>query len=149
MRRRTSLGLVAATTLFGHATRAVAAPPVYQRSGYAIEGYDAVAYFTNPKAIKGLTAFTARWRDATWLFVSAENRSAFRANPERYAPQYGGHCAMSMAGGKKVSADPEAWRVEREKLYLNSSVKVRDSWLLRMDQYIKEADWWWQRSYAT
>jgi len=36
---------------------------------------------------------------ATWHFASDENRKTFRADPSRYAPQYGGYCAYAVAGG--------------------------------------------------
>src|SRR5262245_20174690 len=139
--RRKALGMAVAMAVAGYAAAASAAPPVYQKDGYAIDGYDAVAYFTTQKPAKGLPAYRSRWRDATWLFVSAANKATFDASPEKYAPQYGGHCSLAMAGGKKSGGAPDAWRIEKGKLYLNGSLKVRDNWLMNMDQHIKDADW--------
>ena len=59
-------------------------------SGVAIKGYDTVAYFTEGRAIKGETEFALSWQDARWLFANARHRDLFAANPERYAPQFGG-----------------------------------------------------------
>ncbi len=59
--------------------------------GVAIKGYDTVAYFTEGRAVKGKSKFSHTWNDAKWYFSSAENRDLFVANPEHYAPQYGGY----------------------------------------------------------
>lgn len=59
-------------------------------NGIAIKGYDSVAYHTEGRAIKGNKNFSYKWNDAEWYFATAENRDLFAANPERYAPQYGG-----------------------------------------------------------
>ena len=59
--------------------------------GVAIKGYDTVAYHTEKRAVKGSRQYTYKWNDAKWYFSSAENRNLFAADPERYAPQYGGY----------------------------------------------------------
>jgi len=58
--------------------------------GIAIKGYDTVAYFTEGRAVKGNKEFEFEWQDAKWRFASAANRDKFAANPQAYAPQYGG-----------------------------------------------------------
>ena len=59
--------------------------------GTAIKGYDTVAYHTVGNAVKGKSKYSYEWNDAKWHFASAENRDLFAANPEKYAPQYGGY----------------------------------------------------------
>lgn len=59
--------------------------------GVAIKGYDTVAYHTEGRAVKGSREFAYTWNDAEWYFSSAENKNLFVADPERYAPQYGGY----------------------------------------------------------
>jgi hypothetical protein len=59
--------------------------------GVAIKGYDTVAYFTDGRAVKGTAEFETLWQDARWQFASAEHRDMFKADPESYAPQYGGY----------------------------------------------------------
>lgn len=59
--------------------------------GVAIKGYDTVAYHTEGRAVKGRSEFSHEWNDAKWYFTSAENRNLFAADPERFAPQYGGY----------------------------------------------------------
>ena len=64
---------------------------ISQSWGVAIWGYDTVAYHTEGRAVKGKKKFSYEWNDATWRFVSAENRDLFIADPDRYAPQFGGY----------------------------------------------------------
>jgi YHS domain-containing protein len=59
--------------------------------GVAIKGYDTVTYWTEGRAMKGKRKFSHNWNDAKWYFASADNRDLFASDPERYAPQYGGH----------------------------------------------------------
>ena len=59
--------------------------------GVAIKGYDTVAYHTENRAVKGKREYSYNWNDAVWYFATAGNRDLFAADPERYAPQYGGY----------------------------------------------------------
>lgn len=59
--------------------------------GVAIKGYDTVAYHTEGRPVKGKREFSHKWNDAKWYFSSTGNRNLFAADPERYAPQYGGY----------------------------------------------------------
>ena len=94
----------------------------------AIEGYDPVAYFQEGKPVEGDSDYSYDWMDATWYFASSENRDRFAADPERYAPQYGGYCAWAVANGYAAKIDPEAWAVVDDKLYLNYSQDVQQQW---------------------
>lgn len=93
----------------------------------AIEGYDTVAYFTEGKAHLGSPEFTAEYGDAVWYFASAANRDLFAADPEAYAPQFGGLCAEGVAF-KEISANlsPETFQIVDGKLYLNYAVMWLD-----------------------
>jgi YHS domain-containing protein len=94
----------------------------------ALSGYDAVAYFTESKAVPGKAEFEHAWNGARWRFASAANRDRFAAAPESYAPQFGGYCAWAVSRGYTASGDPNAWSVVGGKLYLNYSMKVRAQW---------------------
>ena len=65
---------------------------------------------------------------ATWRFSTEANRDAFAANPEKYAPQYGGYCAYAVSEGYTASTTPEAWKIVDGKLYLNYSKDVQKIW---------------------
>lgn len=112
-------------------------------SDVAISGYDAVAYFTEAKPVKGKDQFVYQYQGATWKFSSANNLSLFKAMPYNYAPQYGGYCAWAMATGDIASAEPDQWTIYEGKLYLNYSRKINARWKENMQEFIRHADLHW------
>ncbi len=94
----------------------------------AIRGYDPVAYFTAGAPVEGSSSYEYEWNGATWRFSSAANKALFAANPETYAPQYGGYCAKALSEGNIASTVPEAWDIVDGKLYLNYSLDVQKQW---------------------
>ena len=127
------------------ATPAVAKDPVYTStfSNVAASGYDAVAYFTEGKPVEGSGDFTADYNGATWRFESSANRDVFLEDPERFAPQYGGYCAWAVSQGYTAAIDPDAWRIEDGKLYLNYSRSVQRRWERDIPGNIAKADKNW------
>lgn len=105
-------------------------PSVYTGivDGVAVGGYDPVAYFTAHRPVQGSSKFTYRYKGAEWRFSSEQNRALFVANPDHYAPQYGGFCAFAAARNAKASGDPQAWKIVDGKLYLNYSQDVKKQW---------------------
>jgi YHS domain-containing protein len=111
--------------------------------GVALGGYDAVAYFTDHKAVKGKASITYSWKGATWRFAAAKNRDVFKAEPAKYAPQYGGYCAYAVSQGATAEGDPKVWTIVGGKLYLNLSRGVQKIWAKNIPGYIKAADKNW------
>lgn len=111
--------------------------------GLAIKGYDPVAYFTGGGPAKGAPEFELSWNSAKWRFESVEHRDLFRADPEKYAPRYGGYCAYAVSQGKTADIDPEAWTIFEGRLYLNLNKDVQGLWERDMQVYIQEADKHW------
>ena len=124
-------------------------PDIYaHKKKGAIKGADPVAYFSlqqGADAIKGSKAISAEWNGATWHFANEENRSTFLANPEKYAPQYGGYCAFAVSHGFTKPTDPDAWRIVDGKLYLNLSKGIQKKWLKDVPGNIKRADANWPK----
>ena len=117
----------------------------FVKQGAAIGGTDPVAYFTEGKPIEGKDAFTATYDDVTWKFASAANRDLFVADPEKYAPQYGGFCAFGASKGFKVPVVPDAWKIVDGKLYLNYSKSVQSQWAQNIPGFIANGDTNWPR----
>lgn len=109
----------------------------------AISGYDTVAYFTKGKAIAGNVKYTATFNNAIYQFSSQENRDLFKSDPAKYAPQFGGYCAMGVAMERKFDVDPTAFKIVDNKLYLNLNSAVQQKWLTDVDGYIETADGNW------
>ena len=125
------------------ATSSVAETLQYATENGAIDGYDAVSYITDGQAERGSPDITAEWNGAIWRFTSAAHRNAFTENPEKYAPQYGGFCALGMAHGGDVPTNPEAWTIWEGKLYLNMIKEVSITWRYNPDKLIERADMKW------
>ncbi|MFQ5761355.1 MAG: YHS domain-containing (seleno)protein [Acidiferrobacterales bacterium] len=141
---RILLGLVvaaAAMSVFAGSPKKVATGP----DNVAIKGYDTVAYFTEGQAMKGKSKFVASWNDAEWHFANAAHRDLFTANPEGYAPQFGGFCANGLSQDMKVAADPEAWTIVDGKLYIKFSKGSRDRWRKDKAEKIKKAEENWAK----
>ena len=79
------------------------------------------------------------WHDTRWRFASAAHREAFVGDPNHYAPQYDGYCAMGLAmeKGHKATANPEAWAIVDGKLYVIHSLAGRERWLQNVAENIK------------
>ncbi|MEO1341182.1 MAG: YHS domain-containing (seleno)protein [Cyanobacteria bacterium J06635_13] len=92
----------------------------------------------------GNSEYETEWQNAIWRFSSAENQELFEADPDAYAPQYGGYCAKALSEGNVVSTGPEAWSIVNEKLYLNYSSEVQKQWEQDIEGNIKLADEMWQ-----
>lgn len=122
---------------------AMSAQSVFAEDGVAIRGYDPVAYFTEGRPLRGDPAHAANWGGVSWHFASAESRAAFIANPEAFAPQYGGFCAWAVAEGYTAPIDPQAWAVVEGRLYLNFSRHIQARWARDVPGNITRADANW------
>jgi hypothetical protein len=112
-------------------------------NGVILAGHDAVAYFTQNAAVEGKAKFTAVHNDAIYRFSSAANRDTFSANPDKYAPQYGGFCAYGAALGKKFDIDGKAFEVVDGKLYVNKNLDVYKTWVKNKANNIVKANTQW------
>src|ERR1700752_280943 len=113
----------------------------------SISGYDPVAYFTDGKPVQGKAEIEYLWHKWRWRFASDAHRELFVKDPEHYAPQYDGYCAMGVTNGDaahKDTVDPEAWAIVDGKLYLTHNQYWLGIWKEHSDEYIKSADASWQ-----
>jgi YHS domain-containing protein len=137
---------LAASTMTMIATPAYAdQAPVYTGllSRVAVSGYDPVAHFTDGRPVRGSEQFRINHQGYEYRFASAEHLAAFRANPTRYVPQYGGYCAWAVSQGYTASADPTNWRIVDGKLYLNYNDEVQSRWEQDIPGHIRSANSNW------
>ncbi len=92
-----------------------------------IEGYDSVSYFAVQKAVKGVPQLAYVWKGAVWYFSSQENLDRFKVEPDKYTPQLGSYCPISLSKGGKAIGKPGNWKIFNDKLYLFAK-----------EEYIKE-----------
>ena len=112
-------------------------------NGVILSGYDAVAYFTENKPVVGSAEFTAVYEGAIYRFASAKNRDTFKASPGKYAPAYGGYCALGTSFGKKFEVDGKAFRIVDGHLYVNKNLEVYDIWKKDISGNVVKADGFW------
>lgn len=143
--RRAALRLAASTPLvmLGAGTALASTPEIYAEGGIAINGHDPVAYFTDARPVRGNPALSHDWKGATWHFASAQARARFAADPEAFAPRYGGWCAYAVARGYTATTSPNAWHIHEGRLYLNYNRAVRALWLRDVPGEIARADANW------
>ena len=122
---------------------AACAGTYFEKGAAAIDGYDPVAYFKENKPVKGSDSFTVTHEGSTFRFSSAANRDAFVADPQKYAPQYGGFCAYAVANGYKAKIEPDAFTIVDDKLYLNYDQSVQRRWRRDIPGYIRKGDRNW------
>ena len=145
---KTAINLVSAVLLtFAMSSASAAIDAIYTGffSNEALRGYDTVAYFTMGMPIEGSDEYTFEYQGATWKFSSQEHLDLFKADPGKYAPQYGGYCAWAMANGDTASAEPDLWTIHEGKLYLNYSRRINQRWKADMENFIKSADVEWPK----
>ncbi|MGB0694553.1 MAG: YHS domain-containing (seleno)protein [Rhodospirillaceae bacterium] len=111
--------------------------------GLALRGYDPVAYFTLGAPTEGDPAITATHNGATYRFANAEHLAKFSADPDKYAPAYGGYCAIGTSFGRKFDGDPKLWDIADGKLYLNVAEGPHNRYLAEKAQVIPRADSKW------
>ena len=102
------------------------------KDGAAILGYDAVAYFTDNKAVKGNPKIQSEYGGAKYHFASVEHKTLFDANPARYAPAYGGYCGYAASIDRLSPISPEWFQIINGRLILQHNRKATD--LFNKDQ---------------
>ncbi|WP_269518176.1 YHS domain-containing (seleno)protein [Alteromonas sp. BMJM2] len=116
-------------------------------SSEAVGGYDTVAYFSLDKGdapVKGKSDWVTEYKGANWYFSSKTNLEKFRADPERYVPQYGGYCAWAVSAMNDFApGDAKYWAIVDGKLYLNYNKKVKNDWDADRALHISQADLNW------
>lgn len=134
---RLSRRLLATAAFLVTASYAAAGEQYIDETGFAVSGYDVVAYFDleqgpvgapQSAAVPGDKSITSTYNGATFAFSSEENKARFDADPAAFVPQYDGHCAYGVAKGGKVPGNPNLWRIVDGKLFLNITDVVVGFW---------------------
>lgn len=129
--------LMATVAAISFAGAAFAGEQYIDGTGYAVSGYDVVAYRdlaqvpvgqSQPEGVPGRADISAEYNGAKFAFSTEANRDKFLENPAYYAPQYDGHCAYGVSKGGKVPGNPNLWRIVDDKLYLNITENVVGFW---------------------
>ncbi|MHC4948440.1 MAG: YHS domain-containing (seleno)protein [Planctomycetota bacterium] len=110
----------------------------------AIHGYDPVSYVDGAPQI-GQARITCTHDGAVFRFTSEQTQSTFESNPEKYVPQYGGFCAVSVAQGKTTDIDPICWTISNGKLFLFENSSAQSNWESNEQQMCQQANMNWSK----
>ncbi|MEZ5893476.1 MAG: YHS domain-containing (seleno)protein [Parvularculaceae bacterium] len=107
-------------------------------------GVDPVAFIDIGNRIDGTAKFTAVHDGVAYYFASQENMNAFRKNPAKYAPAYGGFCTFGVSVGKKFDGDPKFADVRNGKLYVFLNEEIFRMYQKDKDGAIAKAEKNWK-----
>lgn len=117
-------------------------------SKIALQGYSAVSYLDLGLAQRGSKQFKSVHNKIAYYFTSAEQKTKFDRNPNKYLPQYGGFCAFGVYVGAKFRVDPNKFVVSNEKYYLflnDLEVDAKQLWISENEsKLIKTANKNWK-----
>jgi YHS domain-containing protein len=101
-------------------------------------------------AQKGVKEFKSEHEKVIYYFTSAEQKTAFDKNPNKYLPQYGGYCAFGVYAGAKFRPDPNKFVNKDGKYFLylyNLELDAQQLWLDAKDHngLVKTANTKWKK----
>ena len=143
---RSRTGLIPLVVLVFFSSSLLGFRPIsVSQENVALRGYDTVAYFLEGRAVKGSPANRVEWHGAIWKFHSKTNMRLFRKNPAKYAPAFGGYCALAIADGQTVVCDPEAFFIADGKLYVMKNKEILAIWQKNPKAHMIKARLHWTR----
>ena len=109
----------------------------------ALRGYDVTTYAAGASPQPGKADFSVVEDGATYYFASQANADAFKADPHRYLPSFGGFCAYGVSVGKKFDGDPMIFKIVDRRLHLNLNGEIHQAFLAATAEAIANADLAW------
>ncbi len=146
-----TVGLIAMVLISAAALAARQKPMAWMddANGYAIAGYDPVDYFVKNQAVRPNAGIEAVWGGGSWNFRNTGNRAAFLADPQVYAPRFGGVDPYQLANNHTVQGNPAMFDIYEKRLYLfYDGVSLLD-WKQDRKAYIARAALAWPKAAAS
>lgn len=143
-----ALGILLLSSL-SFAVPALGAQMIFDRvwkdfnTGYALAGYDPVAYFTDSEPRLGTPSLEVEWEGYYFHFANEGNRQAFIENPEVYLPAFGGFSPVQLAKGRMVEGNPLFWTLENGRLLLFQSKTELVKWQMHTEALAADANRVW------
>ena len=118
-------------------------PASWHGKKVALRGRDVVSFSNETGPVKGKKKFAAEYDNTKWYFANEKNRDAFKTDPRKYIPEFGGYCPVALARGKaKIGRTNQFTRVD-DKLYLNYNRRNQEAFATKPDDYIVKAQISW------
>ena len=80
---------------------------------------------------------------ARLLFASERSRTKFLADPDRFAPQYGGFCSYGVSINILLPVDITTAQVRNDKLYLNVNADILEKFNADFEGSVSRAETNW------
>jgi YHS domain-containing protein len=114
------------------------------QNGCMLQGYDCVAMVIKPnETIKGNSTYESTYQNAKYWFESASNKALFDADPAKYAPLYGGFCAVAITEGNLRPIQVWTHHLTEGHLVVNHNAKAKKLWERRERKRFKTAEKNW------
>ena len=113
--------------------------------GVILDGYDPVAFFTDNKPVKGNPQLQYSYQDAIYQFDSQEHLDLFKANPEKYKPQFGGWCAYAVSLGRVAPIDVNTFSIVNGRLLIQHNQRAVNGWNRDVQGNLALADKYWPK----
>jgi len=110
-----------------------------------LHGVDAVALTTLGAVAEGTAVYTVVEDGVAYYFASQKSADLFAADPDKYAPQYGGFCAYAVAKGKKFDGDPQFADIVDGKLYLFVNGAIFEKYKADSANILRDAEKMWPK----
>jgi YHS domain-containing protein len=141
--------LQTASALLGAIAVPMATVPAYAQGEtraerLGLKGYDPVAYFTLSTPTPGVVQYEYVYDGSRYRFANARHLAMFKANPEKYVPQFGGLCANNMSNGVRRESDPAIWIIANDRLYVFAGAAGRDRFRLEPETLGARAAYNWR-----
>ena len=75
-------------------------PASWHGKRVALRGRDVVSFSKDSGPVKGSKKFVAEWDNTKWYFANEKNRDAFKTDPKKYIPEFGGYCPVALSRGE-------------------------------------------------
>ena len=115
-----------------------------------LSGYSPVSYLSRNRAEPGSPLHKAEHEGVTYFFTDARQVEAFKADPKRYMPAYGGFCAFGCSVESNFVPDPTSFEVIDGRVHLflkNEEVDARKLWNDANEREVRsKADAYWRTS---
>ncbi len=113
------------------------------KEGIILDGYDAVAFFTDQKPMKGSPQFQYQYEEATYQFANQDHLNLFKANPEKYKPQFGSWCAYAVSLGRVAPIDVSTFSIVDGRLVIQHNQRAVRGWNKDVRGNLAKADKYW------
>ena len=114
-------------------------------TGYALGGYDPVAYYTRGEATPGSSDHQYYFNGVTWKFENIGNKDAFIKTPYVYHPDFAGYDPYALLKGRTAQGVPTLWVKYKRRLFLFHNIVNKHLWTQEKEKHLEEADKIWPK----